>query len=72
VDLYWLIGPDLQGHGAHGFHPHWLDLAAPLGLGGLWLSLFARELKSRPLATPGDPEAAELLAEVHPEEPAHV
>jgi hypothetical protein len=72
VDLYWLIGPDLQGHGAHGFHPHWLDLAAPLGLGGLWLLLFTRELKSRPLVTPGDPELAELLAEVRAEEAAHV
>jgi hypothetical protein len=72
VDLYWLIGPDLQGHGAHGFHPHWLDLAAPVGLGGLWLLLFTRELKDRPLVTPGDPEVAELLAEVRAGEPAHV
>jgi hypothetical protein len=79
VDLYWLIAPDAiaagerlaGGHaaGAHaaapGLHAHWLDLATPVFLGGLWLLLFSRELRSRPLLTPGDPELQELLAEGH-------
>ena len=58
VDLYWLIGPDLLGHG-HEAVPltlHWLDVAAPLGLGGLWLFFFARELRRRPLLPVGEPE----------------
>jgi hypothetical protein len=42
---------------------HWLDLVAPLFLGGVWLLAFARELRSRPLLTPGDPELQEILAE---------
>ena len=49
VDLFWLIGPDLVGHG-HGHVPlrvHWMDLAAVLGLGGLWLFLFARQAAGR-------------------------
>jgi hypothetical protein len=61
VDLYWLIGPDLHGHGAAGFHLHYLDFATPVMLGGIWMSLFTRELKSRPLLTPGDPELQEVL-----------
>jgi hypothetical protein len=68
LDLYWLIAPDFQGHGAgapHGLHVHWLDLVTPLFLGGLWLLLFTEELRSRPLLTPGDPELQELLAQGH-------
>ncbi|MGE0452290.1 MAG: hypothetical protein AB7O37_06165 [Vicinamibacteria bacterium] len=61
LDLFWLIAPDLQGHGSHGFQLHWLDLVAPTAIGGLWIALFERELRSRPLLTPGDPELAELL-----------
>lgn len=65
LDLYWLVAPDLQGHGAHGggLAVHWLDVVAPAFLGGTWLLLFARELRSRPLLTPGDPELQEILAE---------
>ncbi len=69
LDLFWLIAPDLQGgHGAaaaHGLSVHWLDFAAPVFLGGAWLTLFARELQSRPLLTPGDPELQDILAEAH-------
>jgi len=64
LDLYWLIAPDLQGHGSHGFHPHWLDLVAPAAIGGLWIALFERELRSRPLLTPGDPELSELFGKL--------
>lgn len=64
LELYWLIAPDLQGHGAaHGLHPHWLDLAAPVAIGAVWVALFLRELKSRPMLASGDPELQELLAE---------
>jgi hypothetical protein len=63
ADLYWIIGPDLLGHG-HEAVPlalHWLDVAAPLGLGGLWLFLFARELRRHPLLPLGEPEVMELV-----------
>lgn len=57
VELYWQIAPEMgHGHGgAAGFHPHWLDLAAPLGVGGLWLYFFARQLQARPLLPVGEP-----------------
>ncbi len=46
VDLYWNVEPAFH---ADYFFFHWLDLAAPIALGGLWLALFAWQLKSRPL-----------------------
>jgi hypothetical protein len=64
VDLFWLIGPDLVGHG-HADVPlrvHWMDLAAVLGLGGLWLFLFARQAQAAPVLPMGEPELRELLA----------
>ncbi len=64
VDLFWLIGPDLVGHGAVAvpLRLHWLDLAAVLGLGGLWLHLFARQARAAPLLPTGEPEVRALLA----------
>jgi len=64
VDLFWLIGPDLVGHGAVAvpLRLHWLDLAAVLGLGGLWLHLFARQARAAPVLPTGEPEVRALLA----------
>jgi hypothetical protein len=46
LDLFYLIGPEAYPNGV-GFH--WLDLAAPIGLGGIWVALFLANLKDRPL-----------------------
>jgi hypothetical protein len=64
VDLFWLIGPDLVGHGHENvpLRAHWMDLAAALGLGGLWLFLFARQARTAPVLPVGEPEVRELLA----------
>ena len=52
---------------------HWMDLAMPIGLGGLWLFYYVWQLKSRPL-TPANAPAwehlEELIAHEH-EEHAH-
>jgi hypothetical protein len=66
VDLFWLVGPDLKGHG-HGLAVHWMDLAAAVALGGAWLWTFAGHLKDRPLLPLGEPELREMLeaAEAH-------
>jgi len=64
ADLFWLIGPDLVGHG-HVDVPlrvHWMDLAAVLGTGGLWLHLFARQARAANVLPVGEPEVRELLA----------
>ena len=64
VDLYWLIGPDLHGHGpaAPPLHLSWLDFAAVAGIGGLWLYLFARQARARPVLPIGEPAVRALLA----------
>jgi len=70
VDLFWLIAPDLAAHG-HGQVPlrvHWMDLAAVLGLGGLFLWLLTRQLRGAALLPVGEPELrglASVRAEAH-------
>jgi len=59
VDLFWLTAPE---YSPRGFHLTWLDLAAPVGVGGLWLSYFAWQLKGRPLLPLGDPELPAAIA----------
>jgi hypothetical protein len=58
IDLFWLIAPEFN---REGFHVHWLDLAAPIGLGGVWLWFFIRQLKRRPLLPLKDPRTEEML-----------
>ncbi len=52
VDLYWLVIPDAT-RGPLAIS--WLDLAAPLGLIGLWLAYFFLQLEKRPLMPLNDP-----------------
>ena len=67
LDLIWLIKPAFT-HPAEGgavtphFAVHWMDFAAPLALGGIWLWAFLRELQKRPLVPSGDPRLQEVLA----------
>ncbi len=58
VDLYWMIGPEFS---PKAFHLSYLDFAAPLGIGGLWLAWFAGQLKARPLLPLGEPKLAEAI-----------
>jgi hypothetical protein len=46
VDLYWLIVPAFQ---QRGFSLSWMDVVAPLTLGGLWIGCFVRALRGKPL-----------------------
>jgi hypothetical protein len=59
VDLHWTAAP--------AFHErptslHWLDLAAPVAIGGLWLALFVRRLARSPLLPVGDPALKEAFS----------
>lgn len=62
VDYFWMLMPAFRHKE---FHLHWLDLAAPVGLFGLWLYVFLGFLKSRPFLPLNDPRFADVLA--HPE-----
>jgi hypothetical protein len=58
VDMFWMIAP-VSTPGEFGLH--WLDLAAPVGIGGLWLAVYIRQLGSRALLPVHDPYFEESL-----------
>ena len=60
VDLIWLVAPEFRP--GTGFPIHWMDIAIPLGLGGLWVFMFARNLRSRALLPVNDPYFKEAFA----------
>ena len=69
VDLIWLIAPSFGGHGteaeghsAFSIPIHWMDIVIPIGLAGIWLFLFARQLRSRALLPLNDPYFKEAFA----------
>jgi hypothetical protein len=59
VDIAWLVLPAFS-QGAFRIHP--TDLSLPIGLGGLWLGLYIRNLTTRPLVPVNDPGFEEALA----------
>jgi hypothetical protein len=71
IDIFMLISPEFDSSGANlhmlagehegGFFIHWLDLAAPLAVGGLWLWMFFTQLGQRPLLAARDPYLREAL-----------
>lgn len=52
--IFWLVVPSFRPR--TGLRVHWLDLAAPVGLGGIWLAAFLRLLGRRPPIL-GDPSS---------------
>ncbi|HEX6976439.1 MAG TPA: hypothetical protein VF147_18660 [Vicinamibacterales bacterium] len=59
VDLLWLVEPMFEHHG---FPIHWMDVAIPAGLVGVWFFMFARQLGGRPLLPMNDPYFKEAFA----------
>ncbi len=62
VDLFWFVAPEFH---PRGFHLHWLDVALPVGLGGIWTFVLARELRTRPMLPLGDPDLRAALEGAH-------
>jgi hypothetical protein len=67
VDLIWLVAPTFshgegEGHAGFSLPVHWMDVVLPIGLAGLWLFLFARQLRSRALLPFNDPYFKETFA----------
>ena len=58
LDFYWQAAPSLGGGAVF----HWLNLAVPVGLGGVWLVLLLGQLKNRALVPVRDPALKEVLA----------
>jgi hypothetical protein len=70
VDIFMLVTPDfgaegnlhmLAGEHESHFFVHWLDLASPLAIGGLWVWMFATQLLQRPMLAFRDPYLRESL-----------
>jgi hypothetical protein len=61
LDILWIVAPSFY---PARFHLHWLDIVAPVGIGGLWLAAFIGYLKARSLLPLHDPRFAELLEQV--------
>lgn len=52
VDLFWLIVPAFSHNHVR---IHWLDIIAPIAIGGLWIAVFIWQLKGNPLLPLHDP-----------------
>jgi hypothetical protein len=71
ADIYMLVSPEFASGGGNlhvieGEHVshlfvHWLDLAAPLAIGGFWVWMFFTQLRQRPLLATGDPYLRQAL-----------
>ena len=60
VDVIWLVEPQFRPGTA--FPIHWLDITVPVGLTGIWMFMFARNLRSRSLMPVNDPYFKEAFA----------
>ena len=75
VDTIFLVSPEFDASGlsvhmeagavagehTSAFFLHWLDLAAPLAIGGLWFWMFFNNLRQRPLLPVRDPYLQDAL-----------
>ena len=55
VDVFWIVAP------AFGRSVHWMDIVAPVGIGGVWLAAFIKQLKARSLVPVHDSRVEEEL-----------
>jgi hypothetical protein len=63
LDVFWIVVPAFR---QRGLEVAWTDPVALIGLGGIWLAFFIRNLKSRPLLASNDPrDTYSLLAKAH-------
>jgi len=58
VDIYWLTAPEFW---PGGIHVHWLDVLLPIGIGGIWISFYVRQLRQWPLLPVRDRRLAEAM-----------
>lgn len=62
LDLFWTITPSFT---REHFHVSWMDIVAPIAMGGLWLAVFAWALSKRPLIPINDPQFESVLEQKH-------
>lgn len=60
LDFFWWIKPAFADFGIH-----WMDLAAPIAIGGIWLAAFAYLASRQPLLPLKDPRLEEAFGHKH-------
>jgi len=55
AELFWMVEPAQHSN----LLLHWMDVLAPVGLGGIWLAVFLWQLEKRPLMPAYDPLSLE-------------
>jgi hypothetical protein len=67
--LIWLVAPTFahdaaagEGHPGFSMPLHWMNIVVPIGLAGVWLFFFTRQLRSRSLVPLNDPFFKEAFA----------
>ena len=60
VDLFWIVEPTYRNHG---FAFYWTDVAAFVGMGGIWVYAYLGYLRKRPLLPLRDPRVMAPLPE---------
>ena len=58
VDVFWLVEPNFD---RDQFRVHWMDLAAPIGIGGVWMAMFLWNLRQRPVMPVNAPDLQKAL-----------
>ncbi len=58
VDMYWMV---LPAFGGGRIHLTWMDVALPLGMGGIWLAFFLWQLQRMPILPAHDPRMHEIM-----------
>jgi hypothetical protein len=44
MDVFWIVAP---GFGRPSFRVYWMDILAPIGIGGVWIAMFIKQLKGK-------------------------
>jgi hypothetical protein len=58
LDIFWYTVPAFH---PGNFHVHWMDILAPVGIGGIWIAAFIWQLRPVPLVPLQDPYVKEAL-----------
>lgn len=62
LDVFWIVVPAFR---QRALEVYWTDFVILIGLGGIWLAFFFRNLKARPLLVPNDPRNTYSRAAAH-------
>jgi hypothetical protein len=60
MDMYWMV---LPAFGGGTVHLTWMDVALPLGMGGIWFAYFLWQLQRMPILPVHDPRMEEIAAQ---------